>query len=513
MDRGQAQELMQQFAALGYIEDPNASKEKQQDSAEVEAKYNLARLYLWKNRPEQALPLLSEITQKRPWEDRFLVQLTVAYLLAGYLKQAERLLTSAYDLEKPGNPIVPLLWGRIKFALGEMEEGLRGFRLAEEMNRRLPAVYNYLGDVYVRMLRWADARQAYEKALELDEENALAYQGLSSVYRRLGMNQEATDAALRAVSLLHRLPEAHFNLGVAMARSGEYSRAVTAFEMALRFQPNLANAHRYLATLHRNGGDPAKGEFHRREAMRIAQARRSQGDRAAERREKLFDLPVIPNQQERIETLLKERPDPKAPEEDSGKTFVLVSGLPRSGTSLMMQMLEAGGLPPKTDGERAADVDNPKGYYEWEAIKQIAKTPELLDEAGLEGRAIKCISMLLPQLPPQHRYRVIFMTRAIEEVVASQGAMVKRLATKGAQLADEQLERGLTVHRNETRSWLANAPHVDFIEIDYRALIQDAPAAAARVVEFLGAERLPASEKMASVVDASLYRRKGTADA
>ena len=48
----------------------------------------------------------------------------------------------------------------------------------------------------------------------------------------------------------------------------------------------------------------------------------------------------------------------------------------------MMQLLEAGGMPLMTDGERAADVDNPRGYYEWEAIKQIGKRPELLDDAS-----------------------------------------------------------------------------------------------------------------------------------
>jgi hypothetical protein len=160
------------------------------------------------------------------------------------------------------------------------------------------------------------------------------------------------------------------------------------------------------------------------------------------RREQLFDLPEIPKRAERLATLLKERPDPKREEEKSGKTFVLVSGLPRSGTSLMMQMLEAGGLPPMTDKVRAADVDNPRGYYEWEAIKQIAKKPELLDDAKVEGRAIKCISMLLPALPTKHRYKVIFMIRPIAEVMASQQAMTSRLGTKGASLDHDQLERG-----------------------------------------------------------------------
>ena len=123
----------------------------------------------------------------------------------------------------------------------------------------------------------------------------------------------------------------------------------------------------------------------------------------------------------------------------------------------MMQLLEAGGMPAMTDGERAADIDNPRGYYEWEAIKQIGKKPELLDDEAVEGRAIKCISMLRA-MPPQHQYKVIFMTRPIAEVVASQQAMTTRLGTKGANLDLEELERGLRAHR-EIRRWGAAAPH------------------------------------------------------
>src|SRR5207248_5659154 len=200
------------------------------------------------------------------------------------------------------------------------------------------------------------------------------------------------NCTVRAVSLMHLLHKAQFKLGVALTRSGESERAALAFQTALRFQPQMVNAHRYLATIHRvEGGDPEKARYHREELLRLSRARRrAHGTLADSKREQLFDLPEIPKRQERLATLMKERPDPKPEEEKSGKTFVIVSGLPRSGTSLMMQMLEAGGLSPMTDKVRAADIDNPRGYYEWEAIKEIAKKPELLDDANVEGRAIKC---------------------------------------------------------------------------------------------------------------------------
>jgi len=163
-----------------------------------------------------------------------------------------------------------------------------------------------------------------------------------------------------------------------------------------------------------------------------------------------------------------------------------------------------------TDHERAADVDNPRGYYEWEAIKQIGKKPELLDDESIQGKAIKCISMLLPSLPVKHEYKVIFMLRPVAEVVTSQQAMTTRLGTKGAGLDREQLERGLRAHREEMRRWAKSAEHIAWLEIDYPALVRDPKPAITNLVEFLGSERLPNEKWMASAVDPTLHRRKTT---
>ena len=274
MDREQANELMQQFAALGYIEDPSADKEKMAESADIEAKYNVARTHLWKNRPDHAQPLLEEIVRRRPWEDRFLTQLAACYYQGGYLAQAERVLFAIADGAEPDTAGMTLLWARIKLARGDLGGALQALLAAETMNSQLPGIYIQIGDAYARLLQWQNAKIAYEKAIALDEDNALAFQGLSTVYRRLGDNQQTVDCALRAVSLLHRLPVAHFNLGVALARSGENERAVLAFETALRFQPEMINAHRYLATIHKSeGGNREKAEFHRSEVFRLTRSR------------------------------------------------------------------------------------------------------------------------------------------------------------------------------------------------------------------------------------------------
>ena len=161
-----------------------------------------------------------------------------------------------------------------------------------------------------------------------------------------------------------------------------------------------------------------------------------------------------------------------------------------------------------TDGERTADVDNPRGYYEWESIKQVGSRPEILDDPAVTGKVIKCVSMLLPKLPEQHRYKVVFMTRPIEEVVASQGDMTLRLGTKGAELEPTQLAHAMKVHRSETYNWLKQAAHMESIEIDYPSLVRDPVPVVAQLVEFLGPDRLPTPESMIAAVDPKLHRKR-----
>ncbi len=251
MDANQAQELMQQFAALGYIENPGASKIEQEESADIEGKYNLARTFLWKNEPERARPLLEGIVRRRPWEDRFLMLLATCYFRADYLAQAERLLALIADAAGSRDVSTELLRAKLKFARADWSGGLEALLEVEAFNPSVPEIYIQIGAAYSHLFQLDRAEQAYRKAVTLDENSVLGWQGLSTVYRKKGMNQETADAALRGVGLLHRLPIAHFNLGVALARSGDAERAIVAFETALRFQPEMVNAHRYLATLYR----------------------------------------------------------------------------------------------------------------------------------------------------------------------------------------------------------------------------------------------------------------------
>ncbi len=183
---------------------------------------------------------------------------------------------------------------------------------------------------------------------------------------------------------------------------------------------------------------------------------------------------------------------------------MLVSGLPRSGTSLMMQILQAGGIPLMTDGRRVADEDNPEGYWEWEEIKNLPKDQRILEQAA--GRAVKVISALLPSLPGKHRYKIIYMTRPVEQVVDSQWAM---LARQGKQPRSEKqhLIETQEHHSRRIREVLAASDRVELMEIDFPQLVADPQPVLATLAEFLGAAFTNGPE-VAACVKPQLHRQR-----
>ena len=182
----------------------------------------------------------------------------------------------------------------------------------------------------------------------------------------------------------------------------------------------------------------------------------------------------------------------------------IVSGLPRSGTSLMMQMIAAGGIPPLTDEVRAADEDNPKGYYEYEPVKKTKEDPSWLEQA--RGKVVKMVYRLLYDLPQGYHYRVVFTLRKLEEVIASQNVMLQRRQKAGGGLSDEKLREVFAAEIDRTRQWLAEQPNFEVLYVDYNELIRDPTPQATRINEFLGGQLDTAA--MAATVDPTLYRQR-----
>jgi hypothetical protein len=189
--------------------------------------------------------------------------------------------------------------------------------------------------------------------------------------------------------------------------------------------------------------------------------------------------------------------------------IIIVSGLPRSGTSLMMQMLEHGGITVVADHLRAADVDNPRGYYEFERVKKIKQDASWLPES--RGKAVKMVSQLLYDLPAGERYRIIFMQRDLDEVLLSQEKMLQRLGRSAAPRGP--MKEAFQVHLEKLQAWLRQQSNMAVLDVSYNDLLQQPQAEARRVGDFLGsglAGGPPDVEKMAQAVDRSLYRNRAT---
>jgi hypothetical protein len=192
-----------------------------------------------------------------------------------------------------------------------------------------------------------------------------------------------------------------------------------------------------------------------------------------------------------------------------GRPVVIVSGLPRSGTSMAMKMLEAGGMELVVDNIRTADEDNPKGYYEDERVKDLAEMDDTTWLRGARGKVIKVVSSLLNYLPATNAYKVVFMRRNLHEVLASQTKMLERREEE-SHSEDDDLLTMYEAHLEKVQFQLRFRPNFEALYVDYAKVVADPSQEARRLADFVGGGL--DAERMAAAVDGSLYRNRRTAD-
>jgi hypothetical protein len=189
-----------------------------------------------------------------------------------------------------------------------------------------------------------------------------------------------------------------------------------------------------------------------------------------------------------------------------GRPVVLVSGLPRSGTSMLMQMLERGGMPIVTDKLRTPDEDNPRGYHELERVKELDKTTDKSWLKDYRGQVIKLISFLLQDLPLDLNYQVLFMRRNLDEVLRSQNKMLERKGAGEMAIPDEKMQQNYEFHLKKVYYRLSHIPNFRALYLDYSAVVEDPRREARRIAAFLGRDL--DVEAMAGAVESSLYRNR-----
>lgn len=184
--------------------------------------------------------------------------------------------------------------------------------------------------------------------------------------------------------------------------------------------------------------------------------------------------------------------------------ITIVSGLPRSGTSLAMQLLQAAGIEPYTDGSRSADVHNQKGYFESAKVLTLPSDKSWVSQAT--GKSLKVISTLLRHLPTEFQYRVVFMERSMDEIVLSQQRMLEGLGKKGAGIAADRLAAIYAKELESVWAWMEKQENINSMRISYNELLERPLSVMPELIQFIDSRAT--SEELAKVLDHNLYRSK-----
>lgn len=454
------EKMLEQLVELGYIEKPGADADENRRLVGEECSFNLAKAYVDGGKVAEAIPLLETLYANNPLVPRYAFQLATCYQASGRLKEARKVIEEMREKEFFTDTILNVIEGSLLLGENRPTEAIKLFKQSEsKVNPYHSRIKRQLAQGYMMLQRWEDAERALRQDLEMDYNHAVTHALLGEVFLQDSQFENAAESLLVSIGLEYAQPNVHYMLGLALKNLGDYERAAQAFEIVLLMAPKANVAREALIDLYVN--------------------RLDQPDQAQRHAE--------------------------AFENKLGETIYVVSGLPRSGTSMMMQMLDAGGLPIFTDQTRTADESNPKGYYEHEAVKSLARNKKWVKEA--EGKVVKVIANLLPHLPPSHRYKVLFMERDLHEILASQRKMLQRL---GKKTAEDTYPTGLMAEYErqlqKVKQWASRSPNVEICYLQHSDVIASPFQQALQVNEFLDWQLLP--ERMAQAVDASLHREQ-----
>jgi tetratricopeptide (TPR) repeat protein len=351
----------------------------------------------------------------------------------------------------------------------------------------------FLAESYMTLRDHERALEFARRARRADPDDWQAMALEARIHLAAGRYAESANCAIESLSLIHFHPRLHYTLALALRHLGEEKRAAECLRTALKQMPAFAAAHGELAKILRRQRNFGEAALHMAEA---AELRKQANER---RREKPERHPVLPLPAAAVPVFERAAPPPI----DRSRVVIVVAGLPRSGTSMMMQALGAAGIAHYTDHRRAADPDNPRGYFEHENATRLHQDASWISEA--RGKAVKIVAHLLPYLPAGEEYRIILMHRNLDEVIASQRAMLARLERAGGRLDDRLLARTYTKQLVQVQTWLQRRPEIQVLPVNYADVVGNPGGTSARLARFLGE---PFDEAAATAaVDPSLQRQ------
>jgi tetratricopeptide (TPR) repeat protein/predicted AlkP superfamily pyrophosphatase or phosphodiesterase len=479
------EQSLQQLVELGYIEDPKKQGANAAQSTIKENNYYLAQAYMDAEKFNEAADILQGLFDDQPLV-RYGKQLAVCYerlkkteqcravidkvkqvLDARYTK-ARKIFEEQKDPKHESKKKInrPLNPGRMIYALeisalmaeGKYLEALKVFSDLEKVTSDLSGLRTRKAKCLVELKRYPLAIAELDKEIEHNYDSSESHESKGYCLLRLKKYEEAADSFLTAVGLRFNSPFAHYHLGECFYKLKRYEDALGAYRVALKMSPMLNKA--------------------RLRIIKIYKEHLNQPEKALE-----YTLQITENVKGEI---------------------IVVSGLPRSGTSMMMQMLHEGGIPVMTDTKREADDNNPLGYFEYEPVKNLAKDAKWL--AGAEGKVVKIISQLLYFLPQNYRYKIIYMNRDLDEVMQSQQKMLGRSKQEVSMAVYESFRQ----EHDKMKKWVEKRPNVSLLELNYSTVVENPEEESLKIKNFL--KREIDLDKMAGKVSSSLYRNRQVAE-
>ena len=496
--------LLEQFVALGYIDEIPDDPGQAKAETERENDWNMARACMYGQRYEMALPLLEACYHAQPARTDYAQVLATCQLQLGLLDEADATIARASETFSRTEQ-ADLIKASIAIQKKDFPAALTALEKVREKNPAELQLQLMLAQSYLALRQWENAEAAARQVLTIDFHNPQAFLTLARIQLHSDRAIEAVDSALEAIGFQYGNPLGHFLLGAALVQLENFAEAERPLLNCLRLAPRFVRAQRLLARVYRHLGQTDKASICEMQSYKdLLEEKIQVRDKLAALRESTDARAAVRQREDAVKQAETER---LKAEYDAIEPldFLIVSGLPRSGTSLMMQILQAGGLPLMTDAKRLADEDNPEGYYEWEEIKKLAKNPRLIEPAA--GKAVKVVSALLPSLPGKHRYKILYMVRPTAQVVDSQWAM---LARQGKMPKSEKthLIEVQESHSRQIREVLKKSDRVELLEIDFPSLITNPQSILEQLKEFLGEAFIP-GPKVEACVKPALHRQRG----
>jgi len=470
-DKEAAEESMKMLIELGYVEKPDENAGKAFEKAKIENDFNLARVFLNSNRPKKAIEILKPLFDDHP-SMRFGLRLAIAYEAIKHFDSGIEVLEKVEEIIKKPIQQLRVLKASLLIAGGKKEEGFELVKSMSEKRPTAPFVAQRVAESLIQLRKNKLAKKYLDMALVYFPENASLLFLKGSLLQKRKNNKEAVDHFLAAIGGQFFNPKAHFKLAKSLEEMGLKEDAYRAYSVSLQQDPKSKKSLQQLAKLESEGV-----EVTFRKPKTVTAATKKKGNESSNRGAK----------EEYLSSL-------------KGTVYV-VSGFPRSGTSMMMQMLHAAGMNIFSDKKRKADANNPEGYFEHEGIKTLARNQKLLLEA--KEQLVKIVAPHLFYLIPTLRYKVIFMDRKFEEVIISQHKMsgkkidsfpYKLLSFYQKQLTD--IEKSIFKQLN-----------VEVLRVNYQEAISSPEKVSKKVSGFLSELNLDINQ-MTKAIKPELYRNR-----